>query len=65
MQFVMLMKPENDWHYAGKGVKLGSANRLIFWWKPDGAKNYRVIYGDLKIRDVNPEELKKTEFNPR
>ena len=65
MQFVMLMKPENDWHYAGKGVKLGSANRPIFWWKPDGAKNYRVIYGDLKIRDVTPEELKKPEFNPR
>jgi len=65
MQFVMLMKPENDWHYSGKGVKLGSADRPIFWWRPDGAKNYRVIYGDLKIRDMTPEELKRPEFNPR
>lgn len=65
MQFVMLMKQENDWHYAGKGVKLGSADRPIFWWKPDGTKNYRVIYGDLKIKNITPEELKKPEFNPR
>ncbi|MFC1558747.1 hypothetical protein ACFL40_05285 [candidate division KSB1 bacterium] len=64
MLFFAQMKPENDWHYAGKGVKMGAADKPICWWKPDGAEKYRVIYGDLKIRDVDPDELKKPEFNP-
>ena len=63
MKFFMLMKPENDWHYAGKGIKLGSADIPIAWWKPDSSTTYRVIYGDLQIRDVRPEELNKPEFN--
>lgn len=61
--FVTKMKPENDWHYAGGDVKLGSADVPIAWWKPDSVETYRVIYGDLKIKDVKPEELKKPEFN--
>ena len=61
--FYLQMKPENDWHYAGKGVKLGTADKAICWWKPDGAEKYRVVYGDLKIRDVSPEELSKLNQN--
>ena len=53
--FVARMKPENDWHYAGKGVKLGTAEKPICWWKPEGSKTYRVIYGDLSIKDVKGE----------
>jgi len=43
------------WTYAGKGVKLGDAEAAVFWYRPDGSKEYRVIYGDLSVRDV-PEE---------
>jgi hypothetical protein len=57
--FVMRMKPENDLHYAGKGVKLGSAGTPIVWYKPTGAQNYRVIYGDLTVREVAPTALPK------
>lgn len=63
--FVLKMKPENDWHYAGKDVKFGAADKPIAWWKPDSAKVYRAIYGDLQVRDVTPEELKKPEFGKR
>lgn len=57
LTFVMMMKPENDWHYAGKGVKLGEADKAIFWYRPTGSQNYRVIYGDLSVREVTPDKL--------
>jgi outer membrane lipoprotein-sorting protein len=48
-----------EWHYAGKGVKFGDAETPIFWYRPKDAATYRVIYGDLSIRDVAPENLPK------
>ena len=48
-----------DWHYAGSGVKLGEAGKAIFWYQPKGLATYRVIYGDLSVKDVAPENLPK------
>ena len=48
-----------DRHYAGNGVKLGEADKAIFWYLPEGAETYRVIYGDLSVKDVAPENLPK------
>jgi outer membrane lipoprotein-sorting protein len=59
LMFVMQMAPANDFHYAGKGIALGNAQKPIAWYKPTGAQNYRVIYGDLSVRDVTPAELPK------
>jgi hypothetical protein len=59
MQFVIMMKPENDWHYAGKSVELGDADTAICWYRPDGSETYRVIYGDLSVKNVAPENLPK------
>jgi hypothetical protein len=59
IQFVMMMKPENDWHYAGKGVELGDTNTAICWYRPQGSETYRVIYGDLSVKDVAPKNLPK------
>ena len=64
MVFAMKMKPENDWHYAGKGVKLGSADIPIAWWKPDSSETYRVIYGDLQVRNALPETVNNFKINP-
>ena len=55
--FFRLLKPENDWHYVGSGVKLGDAESPVCWYRPDGSETYRVIYGDLSIKDVAPEKL--------
>jgi outer membrane lipoprotein-sorting protein len=57
--FIRFFKGEGEWHYAGKGVKLGDADVPIFWYRPEGAENYRVIYGDLSVKDVAPENLPK------
>ncbi len=46
-------------HYAGKGVKRGDAKTPIFWYKPNDSETYKVIYGDLRIEDVAPEDLPK------
>ncbi len=56
--FYMMLKPENDPHYAGKDVKLGTPDRPILWYKPTGTEKYRVIYADLSVKEVAPEELK-------
>jgi len=56
MLFVMGLK---DTDYAGNGVKLGEADKAIFWYRPEGSGTYRVIYGDLSVKDVAPENLPK------
>jgi len=57
--FVMMMRPENDWQYTGKGVKLGNAEKAICWYRPQGSETYRVIYGNLSVKEVAPENLPK------
>ena len=48
---------ENSFRYLGKGVKLGDKDRLVCWYKLKGGTTYRVVYGDLSVRDVPPEDL--------
>jgi len=57
--FVQRLSSKSDWHYAGKGVQPGNANTVIFWYRPEGSKTYRAIYGDLEVQDVLPEDLPK------
>ncbi len=57
--FVQNFPADRDWHYAGNGVKLGDADTAIFWYRPEGSETYRVIYGDLRVEDVSPENLPK------
>lgn len=45
--------------YTGKGVRLGEADRPIFRYRPQGSKTYRVIYGDLTVKDVEPGQISK------
>jgi hypothetical protein len=51
--FAFALPPEADAHYAGKGVKLGEADKPIFWYRPKDSKKYRVIYADLTVRDAD------------
>jgi len=57
--FVQLLKAENDWHYVGKNVKLGDSESPVCWYRPDSSETYRVIFGDLSVKDVAPENLPK------
>jgi outer membrane lipoprotein-sorting protein len=55
--FVLTLKEENDWHYVGGNVKLGDAESPVCWYKPTGSQTYRVIYGNLTLKDIAPEDL--------
>ncbi len=58
MMFIQILN-EMEWHYAGAGVKLGDAETAIVWYRPEGSETYRVIYGDLSVKDVAEENLPK------
>ncbi len=59
MLFHQILESQGQWTYAGAGVKLGDAAKAIFWYQPKDAATYRVIYGDLSVKDVTPENLPK------
>jgi outer membrane lipoprotein-sorting protein len=59
MFFLQLLETDGKYHYAGKGVKLGDADKAIFWYRPEGSDTYRVIYGDLSVKEVSKENLPK------
>ena len=55
-----LSPEENDWHYAGKDVKLNTPDRPIFWYKPyKTSATYQVLYADLSVKEVPSEEVAK------
>jgi hypothetical protein len=56
---LLSLSPEHDWHYVGKDVKLNTANRPIFWFKPKNRSRYQVIYADLSVKEVTPEDAPK------
>ena len=59
MIFLQKFEFGGKWGYAGKGVKLGDADKAILWYQPEGSNTYRVIYGDLKAADIAQENLPK------
>ena len=59
MLFHQIQETQGEWNYTGAGVKLGDADTPIFWYQPQGSETYRVIYGDLSVKDVAAEDLPK------
>ena len=59
IMFVTQLPAESNWRYAGENVSYGDADTPIFWYRPEGSETYRVIYGDLSVKDVAPENLPK------
>jgi outer membrane lipoprotein-sorting protein len=59
MLFHQILESQGQWQYNGAGVKLGDAATAIFWYQPAGSQTYRVIYGDLSVKDTAEEDLPK------
>jgi outer membrane lipoprotein-sorting protein len=43
--------------YLGAGVKLGSADRIVLFYRLKSTGTYRAVYGDLTVKDVKPQDL--------
>jgi hypothetical protein len=61
-EFFVRLPKGSEWQYVGEDVKLGDAKKPVCWWKLPDSKTYRVIYGDLSIRDVEPSDLPKVPW---
>jgi len=59
----------HHWHYQGKGIKIGEADKIVAWWYPkkekaeEGAdlETAKVLYGDLRIETMPVAELPELE----
>ncbi|HEX2474240.1 MAG TPA: hypothetical protein VHK01_05820 [Lacipirellulaceae bacterium] len=50
----------NDWHYAGKDVKLNTPDRPIFWYRRNkGSTTFHVLYADLSVQEVPSADAPK------
>ena len=56
--FVFALPPDAI-HYAGKGVKLGTPNRPIFWVKQKKGGQCMVIYANASVKEIPADELPK------
>lgn len=56
-QFTTQLPPEADAHYAGAEAKYGDKEQVVFWYRPEKSKAYRIIYADLSVKesDVAPD----------
>jgi len=60
--FVRSLSAEGlEWHYAGADATFGDATAPVFWYRPEGAQTYRVIYADLSVLDATAEDLNPVE----
>jgi hypothetical protein len=56
-EYFKLLPKGSEWQYVGEDVQLGDANTPVCWYRTPNSKTYRVIYGDLSVRDVEPDDL--------
>lgn len=48
-----------DRGYRAAEVHLGEATKPVFWYRPDGAMKFRVLFGDLHWGDLDGSDLPK------
>lgn len=58
---VTFLQTCHDPKYLGAGVTKGESNRPVYRYRPKGSQVYRVIYGDLSIRDVAADQMPTVE----
>lgn len=56
---MMQYEKGKTYDYFPESVKLGEADKILFWFKPKDSKTYKAIYGDLHVAEVTAEQLPK------
>ena len=54
---IFLIECQEDYGYRPEGVKLGDADKILFWYRRKGSAGYRAIFGDLHAADVTVDQL--------
>lgn len=58
--FLQVLPETHEWHYLGKGIKLGDADKVVAWWAPKEGKESKsatVLYGDLHLETKSVDGL--------
>ncbi|MFC1761936.1 hypothetical protein ACFL6U_07620 [Planctomycetota bacterium] len=55
--WVANLPKETNWRYLAVDVVYGDSSTPVFWHRPVGQNNYRVVYADLHVAEVLPEDL--------
>jgi hypothetical protein len=50
--FLSSLSPQEDWHYAGRDVRLYTPGKPLYWHNVGGGKTYRVLCADLTMKWV-------------
>jgi uncharacterized protein DUF2092 len=58
---IFMLERKGDYGYKADGVKLGDANKIIFWYKPKDKQTYRALFGDLHAADVTADQVPVVE----
>ncbi len=48
---------KDSFRYLGKGVGLGDKDRIVCWYRLKDSSTYRVVYGDLSVKDAVAKDL--------
>jgi outer membrane lipoprotein-sorting protein len=55
LMFVLQYK--DKYVYRPEGIKLGDADKMLLWYRPEGSDEYRVIYGDLHVGTLTADQV--------
>jgi outer membrane lipoprotein-sorting protein len=55
LMFVLQYK--DKYVYRPDDIKLGDADKMLLWYRPEGSDEYRVIYGDLHVRTLPADQV--------
>ena len=54
---IFMQMVQETWHWQGGGVKFDDSETPICWYKLKDATDYRVVYGDLSVKDTAKQDL--------
>jgi len=61
MLFGTIFALRDNYGYAGKDVKLGEKDKIVFWYKRPTTEKYGAVFGDLHTGDVEAKQLPATQ----
>src|SRR5262245_47211477 len=59
--FIDRMIEKGTWRYVGGGVRRGDGTKPVCWYRRWGESAFRVVFGDLSVREVSAEQLPKVD----